>query len=221
MIEFCNMIEVELKYTIPDKIIAESIWRDPGLQEMEEPGSREKLSFKAAYFDTDDGALASNDIAFRVRMEGSRLVASLKWDGKNEGPLHTREEINVPIDGEACLIMPDPAIFKESVTGRHMASLIGGRHLSSIMEVGFLRRRVRVDTGKSIIEVSVDMGEIVADAGAQPICELELELFTGQKDDLLELGAKLAERYSLIPESRSKYARGLVLAGRAPQNKQD
>ena len=211
MVEFCNMVEVELKYTIPDKSIAESIWQDPGLREMEESGSREKLTFKAAYFDTGDGALAADGIAFRVRMEGSRLVASLKWDGKSEGPLHTREEINVPIDGEACLMTPDPSIFKESDIGRHVTGLIGGKNLSSIMEVGFLRRRVRVDTGKSIIEVSVDTGEIVADSGSMPLCELELELFTGPRDDLIDLGNRLAQRYSLIPESRSKYARGLSL----------
>jgi len=34
---------------------------------------------KAAYFDTDDYILSKNDIAFRVRMEGTRIVASLKW----------------------------------------------------------------------------------------------------------------------------------------------
>jgi triphosphatase len=95
-----------------------------------------------------------------------------------------------------------------------VVSLIGGESLSSIMEVGFLRRRVRVDTGDSIIEVSVDTGEIVADSGSIPLCELELELFSGQQDDLTALGEKLALRYSLVPEKLSKYARGLQLAGR-------
>ncbi|MCL1809716.1 MAG: CYTH domain-containing protein [Clostridiales bacterium] len=210
------MIEIELKFAIPDKETVEEIWQDPHLAEIEEAGSREKLPFKAAYFDTDDGILAANDIAFRVRLEGMRLVAALKWAGKSEGALHTREEINVPIDGEACLIMPDPAIFKESGVGRQMMDLVEGRQLSSIMEVGFLRRRMRVDTGESLIEVSIDTGEIAADAGTLPICEIELELFSGSQDGLVKLGAMLAKRYSLVPECRSKYARGLLLAGRMP-----
>jgi len=209
------MVEIELKYKVPDKDAAESIWQDPYFLEKEESGSREKLTFKAAYFDTEDGALASHDIAFRVRLEGARVVAALKWNGKTEGPLHMREEINVPIDGATCLILPDPEIFKESDIGRQMIELIGGRPLSSIMEVGFLRRRVRIDTGKSIIEASIDIGEIVTDKGSEPICELELELFSGQEDDLSALGRRLAERYSLIPESNSKYARGLLLANKA------
>jgi len=207
------MMEIELKYAIPDKGVAEYIWQDSDLSEMEEEGSREKLTFKAVYFDTEDNVLISNDIAFRVRMEGARVVASLKWNGKAEGALHTRQEINVPIDGEACLIMPDPAIFKESEIGRLLIELIAGKQLLSVMEVGFLRRRLRVDTIGSIIEVSIDSGDIVTDRGSAPLCELELELFSGQKDDLLALGEKLAKRYSLLPETQSKYARGLLLAG--------
>ena len=208
------MLEIELKYAIPDKNIAEDIWQDSCLADMGEPVSKEQLTFKAAYFDTEDGILASNDIAFRVRIEGSRSVASLKWGGKSEGALHTREEINVPIDGEACLIMPDPAIFKESEIGLQMMKLIEEKPLASVMETGFLRRRMRVDTGGSIVEVSIDTGDIMTDAGSQPICELELELFSGSQDDLVELGKKLSARYSLLPEERSKYARGLALIGK-------
>jgi len=207
------MVEIELKYAIPDKNTAENIWHDPCLVTMEEPDSREKLAFKAAYFDTDDGVLSANDIAFRVRLEGPRVIASLKWDGKNEGPLHTREEINVPIDGEGCLIMPNPEIFKESDIGKFMLELINGKPLSSIMEVGFLRSRLRVDTGSSIIEVSVDIGEIITDSGKEALCELELELFSGQRSELVELGEKLREHHLLTPETRSKYARGLLLNG--------
>jgi triphosphatase len=98
--------------------------------------------------------------------------------------------------------------------GKKLIELIGGKQLTSVMEVGFLRRRVRVDTGGSIIEASIDTGEIVGDSGSAPLCELELELFSGQKDDLLALGEKLEKRYSLIPETQSKYARGLLLSGR-------
>jgi len=205
-------MEIELKYTIPDKNIAESIWKDPDLAKMEEADSRESLSFKAAYFDTDDKILSKNDIAFRVRIEGARAIASLKWNGKNDGALHTREEINVPIDGEACLINPDPALFKESEIGTQLIGLIGDKPLVNVMESGFLRRRMRVDTESSIIEVSIDTGEITTDLGSVPICELELELFSGNQDGLLELGVKLKERYSLEPESLSKYARGLALS---------
>ena len=210
------MLEIELKYTVPDRDTAEIIWQDPCLTDMEEPGSREKLAFKSVYFDTACGSLAKNDIAFRVRLEGARVIATLKYNGKSSGPLHTREEINVPIDDKACLISPDPAIFHESDIGKEITGLIADKPLINVMEVGFIRRRVRVDTGNSIIEASIDIGEIKTDSGSLPVCELELELFSGAQDDLINLGNKLAERYALIPEEKSKYARGLALAGRVP-----
>ncbi len=204
-------MEIEMKYSIGDKDIAKSIWEDDYLLGMEEKDSREKVYMKAAYFDTDDNILSRNDIAFRVRMEGSRIVASLKWKGASKKGLHTREEINVPVTNEACFIMPDPDIFKESDIGRDMIALVAGRRLHSMLETRFLRSRLRIDTGKSICEVAIDEGEIVTDYGNLPICELEIELFSGDQEEVRQIGETLAEKYGLKEEDRSKYARGLRL----------
>lgn len=207
-------MEIELKYAIKDKAVSEEIWEDTELKVIEEMDSRETLYMKAAYFDTEDFILAQNDIAYRVRMEGERKIASLKWNGKSEGALHTREEINVPVDGDDCFILPDQTIFKESSIGKELIELVDGKQLASLMEVGFLRRRFRVDYNNSIIEISIDNGDIITDNGSLPICEVELELFTGDQEVLLELGNKLAEKYGLASEKRSKYARGLTLANK-------
>lgn len=204
-------MEIEMKYGIEDKEIAKSIWEDEYLASIEEKDSREKVYMKASYFDTDDYILSKNDIAFRVRMEGARVVASLKWKGASKDGLHTREEINVPVNDEACFIAPDPEIFKESDIGRDMIELVAGKPLHSLLETRFLRSRLRVDTGKSICEVAIDEGEIVTDFGILPICELEIELFTGDQEDVLHMGRNLAEKYGLTAENKSKYARGLKL----------
>jgi triphosphatase len=204
-------MEIEMKYSVKDKDTARSIWEDEYLLSMEEKDSREKVYMKAAYFDTDDYILSRNDIAFRVRMEGSRIVASLKWNGTSEKGLHTREEINVPVKDEACFIAPDPEIFKESDTGREMMELVRGKPLHSFIETRFLRSRMRIDTGKSICEVAIDEGEIVTDYGTLPICELEIELFSGDKEDIRRIGETLTAKYGLVAEPKSKYARGLML----------
>ncbi|MEL7658841.1 MAG: CYTH domain-containing protein [Bacillota bacterium] len=204
-------MEIEMKYGIGDKEIAKSIWEDEYLLSIEEKDSREKVYMKASYFDTDDYILSKNDIAFRVRMEGSRIVASLKWNGASVDGLHTREEINVPVTDETCFIMPNPKIFIESDIGRDMIVLVQGKALHSLLETRFLRSRVRIDTGKSICELAIDEGEIVTDFGNLPICELEIELFSGDQEDVLRIGKYLAEKYQLTAENRSKYARGLKL----------
>jgi triphosphatase len=204
-------MEIEMKYGIGDKEIANGIWEDEYLLSIEEKDSREKIYMKASYFDTDDYILSKNDIAFRVRMEGSRIVASLKWNGESEEGLHTREEINVPVNDETCFIMPKPEIFIESDIGRKMIELVQGKPLHSLLETRFLRSRMRVDTGKSICEVAIDEGEIVTDFGNLPISELEIELFSGDKEDVQHIGKTLADKYHLTAEDQSKYARGLKL----------
>ena len=69
-------MEVELKYLVDSKETADEIFNDAYLFSIEEKETREKMFFKAAYFDTADYILSKNDIAFRVRMEGEQLVAS-------------------------------------------------------------------------------------------------------------------------------------------------
>jgi triphosphatase len=204
-------MEIEMKYGIGDKETAKRIWEDEYLLSIEEKDSRERVYMKASYFDTDDYILSKKDIAFRVRMEGSRIVASMKWKGASVEGLHTREEINVPVNDEACFIAPDPELFKESDIGRDMIALVQGKPLHSLLETRFLRSRMRVDTGKAICEVAIDEGEIVTDFGNLPICEMEIELFTGDQEDVRRIGETLAEKYGLTAENRSKYARGLKL----------
>jgi triphosphatase len=204
-------MEIEMKYQISDKQLARKIWEDEYLSSIEEKDSREKIYMKASYFDTDDYTLSKYDIAFRIRMEGNRLVASLKWNGSSENGKHTREEIYVPVTDENCFIAPDPYIFQESEIGREMLTLINDQPLHSILETRFLRSRMRVDTGKTICEIAIDEGEIVTDFGNLPISELEIELFSGEPEDITRIGEILAEKYELVPMNQSKYARGVKL----------
>ncbi len=201
-------MELEMKYSIGNKEIAESIWTDEYLMTIEEENTREKVFMKAAYFDTHDHILCKNDITFRVRMENDRIIATLKWSGKSEGAMHQREEINVPVIDEICFISPQPSIFKESKIGQEVIALIGESELYSIIETRFLRSRFRVDTGETIIEVSIDQGEIITENGQEPILEMELEIFSGNEEVLKELGQEISEKYKLQEEERSKYARG-------------
>ncbi len=206
-------MEVELKYRIPEKETIDSIWKDGYVSGIEEKGSREDILMKAAYFDTEDMILSKNDIAFRVRMEGPKIIASLKWNDKDLSisGLHMREEINVPMNDDTCFISPKPDIFKESSEGRDLLEVVGDSPLINIMEMTFVRKRLRLDDGVCICELSLDEGKIVCDSGELPITEMEIELFTGDQEDLIKIGETIVDKYGLIPESSSKYSRGLRL----------
>jgi len=206
-------MEIELKYKVPDKKTMDKIWADEYVSGMEEKDTREDILMKAAYFDTEDRILSKNNIAFRVRMEGKKTVGSLKWDDTDSGiqGLHSREEINVPIKDDKCFISPSPAIFAQSPEGRDLLEVVEDSPLLNYLEMTFVRKRVRLDNGDCICELSLDDGKIICDSGEAPISEMEIELFTGSQDELIKIGKAFEEKYNLKPEVKSKYSRGLDL----------
>ena len=200
-------MEIELKYNIPDSATADLIWENELFKDVEEAGSRETLNIDARYFDTDSFDLARNEVAYRVRREGDRLVAALKWKGHTEEGLHVREEINVPVQDD----FPDLNVFHESSVGCEVCELTEDRELKCVLQTACIRRRFRIDTGTGLFEFSIDSGEIVTKYGETPVNEVEIELFTGETEELLEIGRKLQEAYGLEEENRSKYSRGLTM----------
>ena len=206
-------MEIELKYGIGSKDTAIRIWKDPYLKSIEEPDTRETLTMKGVYFDTEDHDLMKNDIALRIRQEGSRIVAALKWNDNSEGNLHKREEMNVAVTDEAQLERPNIVVFEDSDIGKDLIKLVGGKKLKKMMVVDVVRRRFRVEENNTLMEISIDTGEIITEKGNEPVLEIELELFTGEDSQLMDLGNRLAEQYGLVSEKRSKYLRGIRLLG--------
>lgn len=204
-------MEIELKYSIGNSEIADAIWDDEEIGQMEENGSRSQEELSAIYFDTATFDLLKNDIAYRIRSEGNRVIATLKWNGKATGPLHTREELNVNLGEGSHPDQPDPTVFAQSEIGGELLDIIGDKPLSGFMEVHVSRRKVRVDTNQAIAEIALDIGSIVTKNGTCPICEAEIELFSGKEESMMALGEHLSRKYGLEPETRSKFARGLAL----------
>lgn len=204
--EACDM-EIELKYRIPDEETASRIWRNELFSDAEEEDSREEIDLTAHYYDTEDRDLAKSGIAYRIRKEGDHYIATVKWQGKSEEGLHVREELTVPAAGDE----PDLDIFRESRIGEDLLDAAGGKSLTSLMETRIRRKRYRIDTGTGIFEVSVDGGLVETPEGSEKICEVEVELFSGETEELKEIGEKIRRAYDLVPEDVSKYAKGLAL----------
>ena len=174
---------------------------------MEEEDSREEVCLDARYYDTCHCDLSKKQIAYRIPKEGERWVAALKCNGTNEGALHKRIEISVPvIDGT-----PDPSVFSESEMGEELMEVLGDEKVECVLETRFHRKRFRIDTGTGIFELSVDKGVILTNYGEEPIFEVELELFSGETEELVELGEQLQEKYGLEVQELSKYARGIEI----------
>lgn len=138
------------------------------------------------------------------------MVAGLKWDGKNDGPLHMREELTVNL-GSGADILPDLDVFGQSEIGKKIISMVDGKPLHKIIEMEIERRSVKLDSDDAIFEMSIDQGTIFANDKSIPICELEIELYSGPDQAIEEMGARIKEKKGYTPEGLSKYARGLQL----------
>ena len=80
-----------------------------------------------------------------------------------------------------------------------------------VMHMEFTRQQMRVDTGKSISVISLDDGVIRTANGEVPIAELEIELYSGDQEDMVRLGEELAAKYNLAAGDCSKFQTGLAL----------
>ncbi len=210
-------MEVELKFLVEEQIARERILNDKHLLGIMDKGSEEEVKLHAVYFDTEDLDLCKSEFAFRVRMENNHPIATLKWGGKVENGLHMRGELNVPVD-ESFAKNPNLAIYKDSEIYDNLKSVAGDKALKPLLEVNCLRKQMRVDTGKSISEISLDLGEVVTAKGSAPISELEVELYSGDEEDMIRLGRELAAKYNLREGSKSKFRVGLELLGYAEGN---
>lgn len=203
-------MEIELKYLLKDDFAKDRILEDDHLCEIKDSGSDATIHMRAIYYDTKDGDLRKIHMALRSRYENDRIVVTLKWRGNAEDGLHIRGEFNVPADDDFPE-NPDINIFRESEIFDELEAAVGGERLIPIMEMDFIRKQIGVDTGSSISVVSLDEGKIYAAGKEADILELEIELYSGDCDDMIALGQELASKYNLAASDESKFRRGLEL----------
>jgi triphosphatase len=205
-------MEIELKYHLPKPEDVDRILNDPRIYNATDEDSEEIVNMRASYFDTPDKQLFRRGIAFRVRSESNKVVATLKWNGMSEDGMHMREEINIPVPEEK-LKNPDIEIFRMTSMYDTLKKIVENRKLILVLEMVFDRRQVRLDTGNMICELSFDTGNIYYGGHMGPISEFELELYSGDRKDLEELGTYIANKFGFEAENRSKFKQGIDLAG--------
>ena len=201
-------LEVELKLNIPDRHVYDAILQDPSL--FHQSAVRE---YETTYYDTADGSLRANGLAYRIRRTGDKFTATVKDHGRHEGGLHIRHEWNRPLAQNE----PDITVFDDLPVGETLCTAIASNSLEPLFTTSFVRHTGHYTSADgSVIEVAADLGAILCGSSQEPISELELELKSGQIASVLRLGAHLADGYGLTAHSRSKFARGLTLSGLAP-----
>lgn len=173
-------------------------------------GKDKTLTLVTRYFDTTDGALHRAGATLRLREGGGRGEQTFKSTAKGRGSLQ-RGEWNAPAIGGA----PDPAAFPPEA-GRQLETLLAGANPQELAVTRVERTARRLRYGVSSIEAAFDFGTVEAGRRSEPICELELELVSGQAADLFALAQELPLGPELGWSVESKGARGHALALELP-----
>jgi len=195
-------MEIELKLRLPSDGLA-ALLADPLIVKSRK--TRQQLV--NTYFDTPDRALAQAGVSLRLRSDGKRWLQTLKGPGTSHAGLHQRDEIEFPVSGpelEWGVLADTPYEATLAPVKTQLVPQFTTRFQRDI-------RRLRGATGAEI-ELAMDQGVIIAGDRQETLCELELELASGQVDDIFSLALQLVRRHPLVAEHRSKAQRGGQLA---------
>ncbi len=208
------MYETELKLSVPLESVAL-------IEKALRKGRVQTERLQAVCFDTADNRLAKRKASLRLRKEGEAWVQTAK---ASSGSTARRLEQNIPIEappaGEQPL--PDPLRHDGSPVGKVLRKALGGKTwgdagLSMRYRTDVLRTKRVVRAGDAEVEIALDVGTIVAGDQTLPICELELELKSGEVSELVALASQWAEQHKLWISTPSKAERGSRLSQGGPQ----
>lgn len=187
-------IEFELKY----RATAQQLGR---IREAYPGGTAKQM--RTTYYDTPQNHFAARKWTVRHRQEGDQHVCTLKTpaaDGVSRGEW----ECHCPDIYEA---LPQ------------LARLSGEEELLQLAEGGlvvacgarFTRIAQTLTLGESTAELALDQGELLNGEKVLPFAEVEVELKSGDAEEIRLFARALAARFGLEPEPKSKFYRARLL----------
>ncbi|WP_343676584.1 CYTH domain-containing protein [Paraburkholderia heleia] len=203
-------IEREIKLALPRDQV------DAALRLIEtragKPGRAIRL--ENIYFDTPALALARARSALRLRRAPEGWLQTFKTVGMAQNGLHARHEWEMPVAGEALEI--DRLLHECDEAGVSTALSDAAANLIPLFRTDFTRTLWTLEVDGARVEAAIDQGEVTAEVNGEtrrtPICEIELELKSGDEAALHSLAAQLAQALpGLAPDDVSKAQRGYRL----------
>ena len=197
-------VETELKLRIaPDQLAR--LKRHPllGKHQVTRPITRRLYNI---YYDTLKLELHKSAVALRLRRAGRQWLQTLKGGGSVKAGLHQRDEWDVPVSRAALDFSSPQAVEWE----KHLPLPLR-KKLQPVFVTDFSRNSRMLDWQGAQIELCMDHGEARTEQHSTPICELELELKSGEPGRLFELALELLEIVPLELEPVSKAEQGYRL----------
>lgn len=156
------------------------------------------VELSAIYFDTPDRRLRDLGAGLRIRQEPQGRRQTLK-----AGKGMRRQEHEIAVEGD----QPD-------LSHTPLRELLGDEHAARLEPLFAVqvRRRLRTLVWEGAeVELALDEGEILAGGRRAGLCEVELELKTGQPAALFSLARRLFEAAPLYLSFETKADQGFAL----------
>lgn len=200
--------EIELKLAVPAGSL-KALQRHPLVAAAVKEGPAQTL--RNTYYDTPELDLRAAKMAVRTRRAGRQLLQTVKCASASVGGLTVRPEWEQPFENER---------FDFSAVDDPAAKKLLTRHYDRIQPVfdTDFRRETRIFTPREGVRIAImiDTGSIRAAGREMPLSEVELELYEGDRLDLLDLALELCDTLPLYPEDESKAQRGYRLFTDSP-----
>lgn len=204
--------EVELKLSLPGANPTELAKRLGSLPLLA-GGKATRQSLHNIYFDTADQHLRRQRAALRLRRIGSAVhpqwVQTLKSSAADESALSRR--------GEWETAVPSAQLSLQALQSTPWTEMDPDTRLFDSLEPCFVTDFQRTSwlltrPDGSVVELALDIGQIEANGRQASICEIELELKSGQVGALFEVAQRIAITVAVLPANQSKAERGFLLA---------
>lgn len=200
--------ELELKFLMPQAQLSQLVALLPQLGQIRQHDSATLLN---AYFDTADNWFRRHDMGLRSRLKRGNYEQTIKLSGKQHGAMQQRPEYNQP----CATVVPQLADFPVHIWPADSDIDALQRNLNELFRTDFCRQswQLHCDDG-TVIELVYDQGQVIAGTNKQPIAELELELISGNANQLFIMAQQLLQQLALRTGWLSKAARGYLLCQR-------
>lgn len=169
--------------------------------------SRSQAHLYNEYFDTPDAFFKQRQMVFRVRARNQQYEQTIKTKGRVDGGLHQRPEYNVNVDSG----LPDLTKFDAEIWGEHFDLKSINEQLEGLFSTHFERTTFEVTGENYKLEIVFDVGEVKREQESIAICEIELELVTGEPIVLFDIAQLLVAQIPCRLSDVTKAARGYQL----------
>ncbi len=160
-----------------------------------------EIQMETTYYDTPSGALSSRHYTLRLRLENGKSVCTLKTPAGEARNEWETEDTSIENAIPRLIAQGAPAELQE----------LAKEGLLPICGAKFTRLAKTIPITEGELEMALDYGKLFAGEREAPLCELELELKSGNRKSFDLFVWSLAGEFLLKEETESKFSRAFRL----------